>query len=157
MRNGRGKLWDSCLTSMFHNVCIANMILLRHCQSSSPYNPVQLLVPQVIFQILGRGLTKMPTHWHPSSCFGRYSSGKRTKWMCPSNELHLIWHYGISLTSSRHVHLSVAQSVGLVSGGNLKRMNQLMEMTEVKHMNLFLSNWWVFQGAFRGNTRKKQG
>lgn len=61
----------------------------------------------------------MPTHWYPRSCFGRYSSCKRTKLICPSNELLLIWHmrhkwYGIILISSSHMRLSVAQPVGLV-------------------------------------------
>lgn len=92
---------------------------------------------------LGIGSTEMPAHWPPSSCFSRYSSGRRTKWICPSRELLLIWHmghkcYSLNAISSHHMHLPVAQSVGPVPFWAIsKKRSDWGEIIEVKHKEFF--------------------
>lgn len=96
----------------------------------------------------------MPTHWHPSSCFGRYSSWKRTKWIHPSNERLLIWHkghkwYGIILIFS-HMRVCCPVSGTGPIVGNLKRTKQLRELTEVKHMEYFPFYMVSLSGRLQG-------
>lgn len=107
--------------------------------------------------LLGRGSAEVPTH--PRSCFSGYSFHKRTKWICPSNELLLIWHMGheqqgISLISSSHMCLSVCPVSGtLPFVGNLKRTRQIREVTEVKHMEYFPFYLESLSGRFQGDKK----
>lgn len=86
----------------------------------------------------------MPTHPGFRVSWKRgYSFHKRTKWICPSNELLLIWHtghklWGISLISSSHMCLSVCPVSGtLPFVGNLKRSKQIREVSEAHEYSLF--------------------
>lgn len=68
MRNGRKKLWDSCLTPIFQDACITDTKVLQHCQSYFLYNPIHLLI-QAMFQMITRhGLGRDACTLTPSSC-----------------------------------------------------------------------------------------
>lgn len=164
VRKGREKLWHRwhpCPT-MFLS------LTLKHYDTINPafFTTLYTSYHYKWFSrwLLGRGSAEVPTYprfrvpWK-----SRHSFHKRTKWICPSNELLLMWHMGheqqgISLISSSHMCLSACPVSGtLPFVGNLKRRKQMREVTEVKHMEYFPFYLRVFQGDFRVTNNKKQG
>lgn len=86
----------------------------------------------------GTGSAEMPAHWHPAPA-KQILFRQKSKWICPSRELLLIWHtgqkwYSLDVISGHHMRLPVARSVGPVPLRALKGMKGLREITEVKHM-----------------------